>query len=172
MKPKKTFVALGAWLALVFTSAHPASAADASDAALLARYDQNRNGVLDPDELSRKESDDAKVAAAISLTPFEVNTSKDVGYAAGNTLSGGRVDTPLELTPGSISVMTKEFMEDFNITNINDAGAWTIGFDPGTVVGSSNPTSISTYQMMFRGAPPDQNFPTRNGSINFGVADS
>jgi outer membrane receptor protein involved in Fe transport len=115
---------------------------------------------------------DAPSAETITLTPFEVNTSKDRGYAAGNTLSGGRVDTPLELTPGSISVMTKEFMDDFNITNINDAGAWTIGFDPGTVVGSSNPSSISTYQMMFRGAPSDQNFPTRNGSINFGVADS
>src|ERR1041384_6995206 len=75
----------------------------------------------------------------IKLTPFEVSTTKDVGYAAGNTLSGGRVDTPLEITPGSISVMTKEFMDDFNITNINDAGAWTIGFDLGTPVGSSNP---------------------------------
>ena len=35
----------------------------------------------------------------VTLTPFEVTTSKDVGYAAGNTLSGGRVDTPLEITP-------------------------------------------------------------------------
>src|SRR3954469_7728531 len=40
----------------------------------------------------------------VALTPFAVNTSKDVGYAAGNTLSGGRVDTPLAITPGSISV--------------------------------------------------------------------
>jgi iron complex outermembrane receptor protein len=39
---------------------------------------------------------------AIKLTPFEVSTNKDRGYAAGNTLSGGRVDTPLVLTPGSI----------------------------------------------------------------------
>mgnify|MGYP000033987238 CR=1 FL=1 len=33
----------------------------------------------------------------MKLTPFEVSTSKDLGYAAGNTLAGGRVDTPLEL---------------------------------------------------------------------------
>jgi hypothetical protein len=172
VKPKKPFAILSAWVALAFTPAQPAFSADAPDAATLAKYDKNKNGVLDADEIRQRELDEAKENDTIKLTPFEVSTSKDRGYAAGNTLSGGRVDTPLELTPGSISVMTKEFMEDFNITNINEAGAWTIGFDPGTVVGSSNPSSISTYQMMFRGAPSDQNFPTRNGSINFGVADS
>jgi hypothetical protein len=172
MKGKTPLKALGSWLAIAVASAQAAFAAGAPDAATLAKYDRNHNGVLDPAELDLLQSDEAKSGDAVRLTPFEVSTNKDVGYAAGNTLSGGRVDTPLELTPGSISVMTKEFMEDFNITNVNDAGAWTIGFDMGTVVGSSNPSSISTYQVMFRGAPPDQNFPTRNGSINFGVADS
>jgi iron complex outermembrane receptor protein len=107
-----------------------------------------------------------------TLTPFEVSTDKDVGYAAGNTLSGGRVDTPLAITPGSISVMTKEFMDDFNITNMNDAGSWMIGFDLGTAVPNSNPSSESVYQNIVRGAPSTDNFPTRNGSINFGAADS
>ncbi len=172
VKSPNPFAALGAWLALAFASPHPVYAAAASDPATLAKYDRNQNGILDSDELARKESEDAKTSGAIKLTPFEVSTNRDVGYAAGNTLSGGRVDTPLEITPGSISVMTKEFMDDFNITNINDAGAWTVGFDLGTPVGSSNPSSISTYQAMFRGAQPDQNFPTRNGSVNFGVADS
>jgi outer membrane receptor protein involved in Fe transport len=136
----------------------------------LAKYDTNKNGVLDPTEIAamQKEED----TGTITLTPFEVNTNKDVGYAAGNTLSGGRVDTPLELTPGSISVMTKEFMDDFNITNINDAGAWTLGFDMGSPVPTSQVNTIATYQNMFRGAPSTDNFPTRNGSINFGVADS
>lgn len=44
---------------------------------------------------------------AVVLTPFEVSTEKDRGYAAGNTLSGGRIDTPLELSPSSIQVMTR-----------------------------------------------------------------
>ncbi|HEY8994017.1 MAG TPA: TonB-dependent receptor plug domain-containing protein, partial [Lacunisphaera sp.] len=126
-----------------------------------------------PDEAeTAQKKPDATKDGPIVLTPFQVNTSKDRGYAAGNTLSGGRVDTPLELTPSSISVITKDFMDDFNVTNINQAGMWTIGFDLGTPVGSSNPSSISTYQVMIRGAQPDQNFPTRNGLINFGVADS
>ncbi len=117
-------------------------------------------------------AEEAKKDEVLELTPFSVTTNKDRGYAAGNTLSGGRVDTPLELTPSSISVITKEFIDDFGINNINQAGMWTIGFDLGTPVGSSNPSSISTYQVMIRGAQPDQNFPTRNGLINFGVADS
>ena len=172
VKSRNPLTFLGAWLALVFTPAHPAFSAEAPDAATLVRYDKNRNGVLDADEVIQMQADEALDRDTVKLTPFEVSTSKDLGYAAGNTLSGGRVDTPLEITPGSISVMTKEFMEDFNITNINDAGAWTVGFDLGTPVGSSNPSSISTYQVMFRGAQPDENFPTRNGSVNFGVADS
>ncbi len=121
---------------------------------------------------AQKKTDATNEEEPLKLTPFTVTTSKDRGYAAGNTLSGGRVDTPLELTPSSISVITKDFMDDFNVVNINQAGAWTIGFDLGTPVGSSNPSSISTYQVMIRGAQPDQNFPTRNGLINFGVADS
>ena len=164
----------GISVALAFAGATSLFAQGAApiDAAILAKYDRNKNGVLDPAELEQKAADEAKKADTVQLTPFQVSTSRDRGYAAGNTLSGGRVDTPLELTPSSISVITKDFMNDFNVVNINQAGAWTIGFDLGTPVGSSNPSSISTYQVMIRGAQPDQNFPTRNGLINFGVADS
>lgn len=125
-----------------------------------------------PAELAKKERDEARDRGVVSLTPFEVSTDKDVGYAAGNTLSGGRVDTPLAISPGSISVMTKEFLDDFNITDMNQAANWTIGFDLGTAVPNSDPTSISMYQNIARGAPSTDNFPTRNGAINFGVADS
>src|SRR5215216_7682996 len=118
-------------------------------AADLAKYDKNKNGVLDPAELAQKNADEAK-DDAVKMSPFEVSTDKDVGYAAGNTLSGGRVDTPLAITPGSISIMTKEFLDDFNITNINDAANWTIGFDLGVSVPNSDPTSVSVYQNIVR----------------------
>jgi hypothetical protein len=148
------------------TTVSPATAAN------LAKYDKNKNGILDPDEQAVMERDEARNGGPITLTPFEVTTNKDVGYAAGNTLSGGRVDTPLAITPGAISVITKEFMDDFNITDMNQAGNWTIGFDLGTSVPNSDPNSISVYQNIVRGAPSTDNFPTRNGSINFGAADS
>src|ERR1043165_8245205 len=118
------------------------------------------------------QEDEAKIKDAVVMTPFQVSTDKDVGYTAGNTLSGGRVDTPLAITPGSISVMTKEFMDDFNITDMNQAGGWSIGFDLGVSVPNSDPSSVSVYQNIVRGASPTDNFPTRNGSVNFGAADS
>ncbi len=161
-------------LGLIIASQLHGQATTPTTAADLARYDKNKNGVLDPSELAQKASDEAKNGDALVLNPFQVSTSKDVGYAAGNTLSGGRVDTPLEITPGSISVMTKEFMDDFNITNMNEAGAYMIGVDLGTAVPNSNPTGESVYQNIIRGSQPGDapNFPTRNGTINFGAADS
>ena len=161
------------WIAAILLAAHLHGQAVPSTPtpAQLAKYDLNKNDVLDPSELAEMEKNEDKTAPVV-LTPFEVSTDKDVGYAAGNTLSGGRVDTPLAITPGSISVMTKEFMDDFNVTNMNDAGNWTIGFDLGASSPLADPTSVSVYQNIVRGAPSTDNFPTRNGSINFGAADS
>jgi hypothetical protein len=71
---------------------------------------------------------------AIVLSPFEVNTAKDTGYVAASSLAGGRADTPLELTPASISVMTQEFLEDFNIRDKREAAAWNLNME-----GPANP---------------------------------
>jgi iron complex outermembrane recepter protein len=76
---------------------------------------------------------------AIVLTPFTVNTSKDRGYQAENTLSGSRLNSSLNDTPASVSVFTKEFLQDVALTelrelveysvsatlNLNDTGAET-----------------------------------------------
>lgn len=79
-----------------------------------------------------KAADDAKgTGDAILMTPFNVSTDEDVGHTAGNSLYGGRIDTPPAITPSSISVMTKEFRDDFNIPGMNQAGSWSIGFDLG-----------------------------------------
>jgi outer membrane receptor protein involved in Fe transport len=150
-----------------------AQTAPAPGAAVLAKYDTNKNGVLDPEEIARQQQAEGRPPGdAILLTPFEVSTDKDVGYAAGNTLSGGRVNTPLAITPASISVMTKEFLDDFNITNINDAAEWTIGMELESATPNSTTDTSATYRARFRGAPSDGNFPTRDGNLNFGIADS
>ena len=48
----------------------------------------------------------------VVLSPFQVTTDKDVGYAAANSLSGSRLNTELRNTPAAISVFTKEFLDD------------------------------------------------------------
>ena len=53
----------------------------------------------------------------IELSPFEVNSSKDTGYQATETLAGTRIRTELRDVGSAISVVTKEFMEDIGATD-------------------------------------------------------
>ena len=55
----------------------------------------------------------------VSLSPFEV-VSDTKGYYASNTMSGTRFNSKLEDLGASISVMTKEQMQDFAMLDIND----------------------------------------------------
>lgn len=57
----------------------------------------------------------------IVLSPFEVRADQDVGYVATNSLAGSRLNTPLEKTPVSISVITSELIQDLGADNINQA---------------------------------------------------
>jgi iron complex outermembrane receptor protein len=49
---------------------------------------------------------------ALVLSPFEVVSERDHGYTASNTLAGGRLATDLRDTPASITVLTREFLDD------------------------------------------------------------
>ncbi|WP_415910843.1 TonB-dependent siderophore receptor [Oleiharenicola sp. Vm1] len=60
-----------------------------------------------------------------TLTPFVVNTDKDVGYVAVDSLAGGRTNTPVKFTPTSMSSLTRTFIDDLGIQNVRDALKWT-----------------------------------------------
>ena len=51
------------------------------------------------------------------LTPFEVTSSKDNGYAATETLAGTRIRTDLKDVGGGLSVYTKQFLNDIGATD-------------------------------------------------------
>ena len=118
-------------------SAQTASAASV-DAATLARYDTNRNGVLDASEAAALEADRRRAQAAASttkstnaagdevltLTPFSVTADADTGYIARDSLAGSRLNTSLKDTAASLSVMTKEFLEDIGATTLEEAMAY------------------------------------------------
>ncbi len=116
-------------MALQAQSASTASA----DASTLAKYDKNKNGRLDADERATMQADQARAAKAAStsptetkaedvvkLSPFEVSGAGDQGYYAANTMSGTRLNSKLEDLGASISVVTKQQMEDFALLDIND----------------------------------------------------
>lgn len=59
--------------------------------------------------LSAQSKDNDQV---IELSPFQVDGSGDVGYLAGSTLAGTRLNSNLTDVAAAISPFTKEFMED------------------------------------------------------------
>ena len=54
----------------------------------------------------------------VELSPFTVDASADKGYRAANTLAGSRLNTDLRDTPASVTVFTKELMEDLGLNSI------------------------------------------------------
>ena len=56
----------------------------------------------------------------IQLTPFTISTTKDAGYFAENTLAGSRLNTNIADLAASVTVVTKQQMEDTGSIDIND----------------------------------------------------
>lgn len=68
----------------------------------------------------------------VELSPFMVNTSSDVGYVAENTLAGSRLNTRLRDTASSVSVFTKEFLDDAGITDIRELVEYSVNSEMDT----------------------------------------
>lgn len=63
---------------------------------------------------------------AVQLSPFEVSSAKDYGYAAASTIAGSRLNTALIDTPAPISVFTEELLRDLGATTAADATAYSL----------------------------------------------
>ena len=59
----------------------------------------------------------------VVLPPYEV-VPDDVGYQAGNTTSGSRLNSSLRDTAASISVFTPEFLSDIAANNLSEMLAY------------------------------------------------
>jgi outer membrane receptor protein involved in Fe transport len=66
----------------------------------------------------------------LKLTPFVVNTSKDIGYQAQSTLAGSRTNTDLKDLANPIDVFTKELMDDLGVRDIQDLTLFATGVEP------------------------------------------
>lgn len=62
--------------------------------------------------------------APVQLSVFEVTSDKDVGYQAGNTTSGSRLNSSLKDTAAAVMVFTPEFMSDFGVNSLADMVAY------------------------------------------------
>ena len=90
---------------------------------------------------------------AVELSPFTVNTDKDLGYAAENTLAGSRLNSRLRDTAGSVSVFTKEFLDDLAITDLSRLLEYTVNSELDTNAwqpGSGQNPAISGENLLTR----------------------
>ncbi|MBE7540393.1 MAG: hypothetical protein HS122_18545 [Opitutaceae bacterium] len=112
-------------ITLIFTGAS-AQVPSASNPAASAPEKPISGGGMGPSESKRDAQSDADSSRSansevVSLSPFEVSASSDVGYEARETLAGTRLSTSLRDVAGQVTVMTKEFLQDLAITDLNDA---------------------------------------------------
>ena len=54
----------------------------------------------------------------IELSPFTIDASQDTGYRATSTLAGTRLNTALRDVAASVTVVTKDFMDDIGATDM------------------------------------------------------
>jgi len=82
----------------------------------------------------------------IVLSPFEVSSSQDRGYAATQTLAGTRIRTDLKDVGSAISVITREFMQDVGATDNGTLLQYTTNAEVagtrGTFLGQGNATTV------------------------------
>ena len=94
--------------------------------------------------------------AAIKLDPFSVQADSDVGFVAASSLAGGRIATALKDTPVAYSVMTKEFLDAFNLTDAADAAQYSVNVQYSTVDGSNQGFAASGGMNSLSGTATDQ----------------
>ncbi len=61
----------------------------------------------------------------LTLSPFTVNSTRDVGFVATSALTGGRLATDLKDTPIAYSVLTREFIDALGVSDVTEAATWT-----------------------------------------------
>jgi iron complex outermembrane receptor protein len=64
------------------------------------------------------------------LSPFTVDSTGDVGYAAQNTLAGSRMNTALRDTPTPISVYTAQFISDIGVDSMEEVLEYSVNMTP------------------------------------------
>ena len=122
----------------------------------------------------------------VRLSPFEVSTTQDRGYASPTAMSATRTNELLENLPNSISVMNQDFLQDIAANDFLDAvdfaiGAENIVNDSGTrgaPQGSRSGTQISfrgmeTFRQLRDGFPwyvPQDAYNTERIEISRGPA--
>lgn len=70
------------------------------------------------------------------LSPFVIDATSDQGYAATQTMAGGRLNQSLKNTGAAIQVITKDFMDDIGATGIEELLQYTTSSEVAGILGN------------------------------------
>jgi iron complex outermembrane recepter protein len=99
---------------------------------------------------------------AVQMSEFTVQAGADRGYIASEAVTGSRVATKIADLPYPISVLTSEFMQDFDVFDFSSS---INGLSAG-LTGASDEGSVT-----LRGTSTNNNFILRNGFYRLGMVD-
>lgn len=95
---------------------------------------------------AQETNDNPATGEVMKLPPFVVDTRKDTGYAAQNTMSGTRLNSPLGDLGVTMTIFTPEVWNDLALSSTNDL----INYTPGAQVNYNN-TFFFGDAVKFRG---------------------
>lgn len=81
---------------------------------------------VEPDS-SKTEAKDLSKDEVVRLDPFVVQGTDSDGYQANSTLAGTRLNTPLKDIASSISVVTRQFLDDTGVKDLRELLVYTAG---------------------------------------------
>src|SRR5688500_4881412 len=90
-------------------------------------------------------SADAPQEESVVLSPFVVTSEQDTGYVATNSLAGTRLRTPLKDIASSISVVTKDLLEDLGAKNMGELLVFTTGTEVYGVGGNFSNSTVGSF---------------------------
>ncbi|PTY00107.1 TonB-dependent receptor plug domain-containing protein [Opitutus sp. ER46] len=100
----------------------------------------------------------AAAEESIVLSPFVVSSERDNGYAATDSLAGTRLRTSLKDIAASVSVVTKDFLDDLGATGAAELLVYTTGTEVvgigGNYSGSTQETAAQTFDPVRESTSP------------------
>lgn len=111
---------------------------------------------------TKKPADSGGKSEPTVLSIFEVREDKDEGYRTSQTTSGFNSLTVIRDTPGSISVLNRELMDDLNVVSVAELTKYAVTGEVGTATEGQSGTMAGGGAHVFRGVVG--NIQLRNGA--------
>jgi outer membrane receptor for ferric coprogen and ferric-rhodotorulic acid len=94
----------------------------------------------------------------LELSPFTVKASSEEGWNASSTLLGNRINQDLVKVPVTVDVLTKDFLNDVGVFNMDDAAAFVSGVTVVPRLEARNDDGRLTFRGLTGSADTSRNF--------------